>query len=191
MVRAFVGISFPEELLDALEEISGRLKGLQLDGRFARRESLHLTLKFLGSIPEEAVEAARDLLRHSVRALPVFEVEVRGLGVFPHLAQPRVVWIGVRAGEELAELQRRIEEAFEGRGFPKENRPYHPHLTLVRLKSQKNLRGLVEYLQGHGIREEAGRATVTAVHLYQSILHPQGAEYRKLLTVELGTGVCS
>ena len=163
-----------------------RLKGLNLQGRFAKPESIHLTLQFLGNIEEDQIVPIAQVLAQAGSGVAPFDLEVGQLGVFPHLARPRVVWIGVEAVDGLMTLQSKIQEGLEPLGFPPENREFHPHLTLVRLKSQKNLGGLRKYLQAEGPEQRAGVIPVGEVHLYQSILKPQGAEYQKLRTSELG-----
>ncbi len=163
-----------------------RLKGLNLQGRFAKTESIHLTLQFLGNIEEDQIVPIAQVLEQAGSGIAPFDLEVSHLGVFPHLAHPRVVWIGVEAVDGLMTLQSEIQEGLKLLGFPQENRDFHPHLTLLRLKSRKNLDGLSEYLQAEGPQQRAGVIPVGGIHLYQSILKRQGAEYQKLLTFELG-----
>lgn len=187
MIRAFVAIDLPESVLSQLELVSGKLKDLKADGRFPDSGALHLTLKFLGNVTEEEIPEIGQVLEHSALGISSFRIAVRSLGVFPHLADPRVVWVGVDSGEELRTLQKRLEEGFHQLGFEKEKRPFRPHLTLVRLKSRKNMERLIRYLREEGAAVEAGVAVVNAVHLYQSILRLDGAVYARLLTVALTT----
>ena len=163
-----------------------RLKELNLQGRFAKTQSIHLTLQFLGNIEEDQIPQIAHVLGQAGSGVQPFHLEVGQLGVFPHLAQPRVVWIGVEPVDGLMALHSKIQEGLEPVGFPPENRDFHPHLTLLRLKSRKNLGGLREYLQAEGPRQRAGVIQVGEVHLYQSILKRQGAEYQRLQTFELG-----
>ncbi len=185
-MRAFIAIAVPESVLSSCEKIMVRLKGLKLQGRFAKTESIHLTLQFLGNIEEDQIAPIAQVLEQAGSGVDPFDLEVSHLGVFPNLAHPRVVWIGVEPVDGLMALQSKIQDGLEPLGFPPENRDFHPHLTLLRLKSRKNLDGLREYLQAEGPRQRAGVIPVGDIHLYQSILKPQGAEYRKLLTFEVG-----
>ena len=185
-MRAFIAITVPESVLSNCEEIITQLRGLNLHGRFAKAESIHLTLQFLGNIDEDQIPQIAHVLGQAGSGVEPFHLEVSRLGVFPHLAQPRVVWIGVEPVDGLMALQSKIQEGLEPLGFPPENRDFHPHLTLLRLKSRKNLGPLTEYLQAEGPHQQAGVIQADKIHLYQSILKPQGAEYRKLLTCELG-----
>lgn len=185
MIRAFVAIALPEDILSRVEAVCRRLGKLDLEGRFPTIDSIHLTLKFLGDLDEKEIQIARQVVEESVQGVAPFEIEIRSLGVFPHPGNPRVVWMGVGSGEQLPALHRRIEEGFAGRGFARDHRQFHPHLTLCRLKTRRNCRGLIEYLQGEGSSEQAGVTTVKAVYLYQSTLRPEGAEYRQLATSKL------
>ena len=187
MIRAFVAIALPEDVRRRLETISRRLIKLNLDGRFVAGRSVHLTLKFLGSIEEGAVEEISEVMRESAEGISPFDLEVRSLGVFPHYAKPRIVWVGVECGEELPELRESMETRFEKLGFARERRRFHPHLTLIRLKSSKNWRELARFVEEQGAQQQAGVVSVRAIHLYQSTLRPDGAEYTQVATVKLTT----
>ena len=181
-IRAFIAIAVPESVLRRCEEISADLRKLNLEGRFAKAQSIHLTLQFLGNIEEAKVAGIRQVLERAGHEVAPFDVEVCQLGAFPHLASPRVVWVGLEPVVALKELQSKIQQGLERLGFSKENREFHPHLTLLRLKSRKNLAGLIQYVQGEGAHQKAGNIRAKEIHLYQSILKPEGAEYRRLLT---------
>ena len=145
-----------------------------------------VSLKFLGSIEEGVVEEISEVMRESAEGISPFDVEVRSLGVFPHCAKPRIVWVGVECGEELPELQENIETRFfEKLGFARERRRFHPHLTLIRLKSSKNWRELARFVEEQGAQQQAGVVSVRAIHLYRSTLRPDGAEYTQVATVQL------
>ncbi len=186
MIRAFIAIAVPESVLKSCQEIMAQLKGLNLQGRFAKTDSIHLTLQFLGNIEEDQIAVIAQVLEQAGREIAPFDLEVGRLGVFPHLANPRVVWIGAEPVDELMTLQSKIQQGLEPLGFSKENRDFHPHLTLLRLKSRKNLRQLAQYIDTEGPGLRAGVIQAEQIHLYQSILKPQGAEYRKLFTARLG-----
>ncbi len=185
-MRTFIAIAVPESVLRSCEDIMARLKELNLQGRFAKSESIHLTLQFLGNIEEDQIAPIARVLEQAGSGVASFDLEVSQLGVFPNLAHPRVVWIGVEPVDGLMTLQSEIQEGLKLLGFPQVNRDFHPHLTLLRLKSRKNLDGLSEYFQAEGSQQRAGVIPVGEIHLYQSILKRQGAEHRKLLTFELG-----
>jgi len=186
-VRAFIAIAVPESLLKSCQDIVAQLRGLNLQGRFAKTQSIHLTLQFLGNIEEDQIVGIAQVLEQAGREVAPFDLEVGRLGVFPQLANPRVVWLGVEPVDGLMKLQSKIQRGLEPLGFPREKRDFHPHLTLFRLKSRKNLSPLTEYLKAEGPHQKAGVIQAEQIHLYQSILKPQGAEYLKLITARLGT----
>ena len=163
-----------------------RLRRLNPQGRFAKTRSIHLTLQFLGNIEEDQIVGIAQVLKQAGREIAPFDLEVRELGVFPQLSNPRVVWIGAEPVDGLMKLQSKIQRGLEPLGFPREKRDFHPHLTLLRLKSRKNLGPLTEYLRTEGPRQQAGVIQAEQIHLYQSILKPQGAVYLKLFTSRLG-----
>ncbi|MEE8348424.1 MAG: RNA 2',3'-cyclic phosphodiesterase [Acidobacteriota bacterium] len=186
MIRAFIAVAVPESVLRRCQAISDGLRALDLEGRYARMSSIHLTLQFLGNIEEEKIPSIEKLLRETGRAARPFDLEIRRLGVFPNRNTPRVLWIGVDPVDVVSDLQGRLQEGCNLLGFPGEARSFHPHLTLLRLKSRKNLSRLVAHVEGAGAGEQAGGLRVEEIHLYQSILKPDGAEYRKLVTARLG-----
>ena len=185
-MRSFIAIAVPESVLKSCQDIMVQLRNLNPQGRFAKTQSIHLTLQFLGDIEEEQIPGIAEILEQAGKGVTPFDLEVGRLGVFPHLTHPRVVWIGVEPVDALMTLQSKIQQGLEPLGFPKENRDFHPHLTLLRLKSRKNLRQLAQYIDTEGPGLRAGVIKAEQIHLYQSILKPQGAEYRKLFTARLG-----
>jgi RNA 2',3'-cyclic 3'-phosphodiesterase len=179
-IRAFIAIELPEDVKRFLERISSKLKKCGADVGWVRIENIHLTLKFLGSVSPDLIPSIEE------SAAPVFakqtpiHLSVKGLGVFPGMRSPRVVWTGcVDAAKALAPLVAELEESLESLGFPKEKRPFSPHLTLGRVRSNKRVAQLVEELRQN--LEVAG-PEFTADHaaLFQSLLKPTGAEYRAL-----------
>jgi 2'-5' RNA ligase len=180
VIRAFVAVSIPSTILERIEETSSRLRELGLGARFSKIQSIHLTLKFLGEIEEGLVGRIGQALEESVRSTALFSLDVRGVGVFPNCRRPRVIWVGIEKEPELVKLQQRVEKGLQGLGFESEKRPFRPHLTLARLKSSRNVAELRQFLalEGEGLR--LGTFEVNSIHLYQSILRPSGAEYRRL-----------
>ena len=185
-MRSFIAIAVPESVLKSCQDIMVQLRNLNLQGRFAKTQSIHLTLQFLGNVEEEQIPGITEILEQAGKGVTPFDLEVGRLGVFPHLTHPRVVWIGVEPVDALTTLQSKIQQGLEPLGFPKENRDFHPHLTLLRLRSRKNLRQLAQYIDTEGPGLRAGVIQAEQIHLYQSILKPQGAEYRKFFTARLG-----
>jgi RNA 2',3'-cyclic 3'-phosphodiesterase len=129
-MRIFVGVDLDPEVRARIERFVEGVQGFAPEARWVRPESLHVTLKFIGEQTAEQVAALTERLRR----MESREIEIRcgGFGFFPTAKAPRVFWIGVHAGPELAELAAGIDTAAAELGIPREERPYSPHLTLAR-----------------------------------------------------------
>ncbi len=184
-LRCFVAIELPEALKG---EIASRTEGLRAagaDARWIKAENLHLTLKFLGNIPEETLPGIEESLKKAVRPHMRFRLRFSGAGVFPGRKRPRVVWIGIQDSMRLVGLQQDVESSMAELGFEAENRHYSPHLTIGRLKSPRRRDVLLEELDALS-EEEFGELEVTEVALMRSTLRPTGAEYSRLCGIPLG-----
>jgi len=150
---------------------------------------LHLTLKFLGSVPEERIDAVAGALREASTDTSPFQARIRGLGAFPTARRPRVVWAGVTDGApDMIELARRIDAALASLGFPRDERPFSPHVTLGRVREPGRNPALTEAL-GSAATREFGQMRVPSASLMRSELNPRGARYTELATVRLGRSV--
>jgi 2'-5' RNA ligase len=184
-LRAFIAISLPEPLLQAIESVQETLKRSRLKIRWVRKEGIHLTVKFLGDIERSDVEKICGAMERATRAFSPFWLRGDGVGVFPDFRRPRVAWVGVSGDVEvLLALQRDLESQLSGLGFPKEKRPFGGHLTLGRVKGR---------LDGTKLRESEAMGDfqtesfqVKSIVLFQSDLRPDGAVYSRLAEVPLG-----
>ncbi len=186
-IRTFLAIEIPREILDRFERMPYRL-GRSMTGviRWAKPESIHLTLKFFGNITERDIRSIRDALEPKARALGPVDLSIGTLGVFPNLNRPRVLWVGVTKGmQELAALQAQVETALEAVGFAREERPFRPHLTIGRMKGERRIDGLDKAVEEH--RDfAAGSFTAKEMVLFRSDLKPAGPVYTPLATFNLG-----
>ncbi|ACY18379.1 RNA 2',3'-cyclic phosphodiesterase [Haliangium ochraceum] len=185
-VRLFLGVQLGVEAVrDAAavaEALRRRASESELAVRWLAPANYHLTLKFLGWTPPEAVTALRDALAAPIAEVGRFDLIGRGLGAFPEPAQARVLWAGIDdATGGLAELARVLDDACHRLGFAREARAYHPHLTLGRLKTPSDLAALLGEAAGagaEGVSAQVFRKTpVTAVTLFESVLKSDGSEY--------------
>jgi RNA 2',3'-cyclic 3'-phosphodiesterase len=179
-MRAFVAIDLAEEVRAALAREQPRLKaacGRNRDIRWTRPEGLHLTLKFLGEVQKEQATSVIAALQGL--GFDAFKVEVKGFGFFPDARRPRVFWVGLQAPASLGELAARVETALEPLGFPREHRPFNPHLTLARFDSPKSPDALTAAIDGSS-GASFGHFEVNEFFLFESRLRPGGAEYLKL-----------
>lgn len=177
-VRLFVALELREEIREALRNLIARLTPVSKGARWVRPEGMHVTLKFIGYVAEDQLEPIRKALAAIHSAQPI-DLRFRGVGFFPNEKRPRVMWCGIEASSNLAPLARDIESALEPLGIALETRDFVPHLTLGRFnvpaKMPELARAAAEF-QSH----EFGAARETEFHLFESILRPSGAEYRRL-----------
>jgi 2'-5' RNA ligase len=189
-MRIFIGIDLDPEVRARIERFLEGVEGFAPDARWVRPESLHITLKFIGEQPPERVEAIAERSRRVESS--AFEIRAGGYGFFPSAKAPRVFWIGIDAGPQLAELAESIDIATAELGIPREDRPFSPHLTLARGRgrsgSPKWRKGdspnatfavLAKRLAAMG-ELDFGAMTAQEFILYQSHLSPKGSKYTKL-----------
>lgn len=186
MIRIFVGVSIPRQFEGPILALQERLRELGIEARYPKPDSLHLTLKFLGDVDEAVLPKIGNQLEEVARLGQPFSARLAGFGVFPHLSDPRVVWLGIESGEPLFELQQQIELELEGLGFSREKRPFRPHLTLARIKSRRRMAGLIHLLEIESEKIELGEFQVVEFSIFRSVLRPQGALYTRLMSFVLG-----
>ncbi len=165
--------------------IQGRLRASGADVSWTRPEGMHLTLKFLGEAEEKMRPEMEAALSAAVRGRGIFSLDVVGIGTFPDIRRPRVIWIGLKEhGNNLIRLQRSVEEEFNKIGFSSEDREFTPHITLGRIRSQKNVEKLLSLIEK--LRDvELNGFDASCVHLMQSQLRPTGAVYTELYAAPL------
>lgn len=175
-MRCFISVDIEDPaLLGALEEAQRRLEGTGADLKCVDRENIHITLRFLGEVREGLVDDLKRLI--SCTTFSPFRVELRGLGAFPHLRRPRVVWVGISDGvEELTAVFNRLEPELVRMGFRPERRGFSPHITLARVRSGRNRGRLVEEVtaRADGV---FGELEVGDIRLKRSVLTPRGPLY--------------
>ena len=180
-MRLFIAIDLPEDLRAALAGEQDRFRALSAgtrDIRWTVPESLHLTLKFLGEVSPDRVPAVTAVLE-SIGPFTAFEIEVRGFGFFPDARRPSVFWAGLNAPANLDYLARKVDQALAALGFPREKRPFTPHLTLARFRAPRADPALVR--QANGLEHSTvGRFAVSEYFLYESRLLPGGAKHTKV-----------
>jgi|Deesub1362A_J573_1020465.scaffolds.fasta_scaffold45310_1 2'-5' RNA ligase len=183
-MRCFIAIDVDKEVKDALSELIEKLKRQRANVRWVRGEGIHLTLRFLGEIDEKRVDRIKEAIERSVKGKRCFYMNLKGTGVFPSFSRPRVLWVAVEDSPQLKEIYENLQTELEKLGFEKEKRNFHPHITLGRVKSTRGIEGLLGELRRYKERE-FGKIYVDRVVLMQSILKPEGAEYREIFFTKL------
>lgn len=189
-IRSFVAVELDSEVKKRLAEIQRQLKPATPGGvvRWVQPESIHVTLKFLGDVPQERIGDIVAALRQTCAPVAALSFAVSGAGCFPNARRPNVVWIGVEDPTgRLAELQRAVERALNPLGYPPEARPFRPHLTLGRANrsaSGADLRKLGEWVSGLNVGV-LGQVQAAEIVLMRSDLSPAGARYTPLAHIPL------
>lgn len=175
-MRAFVAIEIPDpQVMERLVALERELESTMADLKAVERENLHYTVKFLGEITEaQASEVDRRL--GSLR-LPKARVTAKGVGAFPSLSRPRVVWVGVGEGDpqKVAAIAEPVIHALAGIG-EQDDRPFQAHLTVARVRSEANKRNLEAFLRENHDRS-FGAVEITEFKLKSSVLTPKGPIY--------------
>ncbi len=187
MVRTFVGVELSSSIRERISALQNELRKTLPPMNWVRPESIHLTLKFLGYVESSRIPQIQSVLEPIGRSRKSFSITVQGLGVFPHIKRPRIFWIGVTGKTQpLEELVLEIETALEPLGFPPEEKAYHPHLTLARIKRENSIVGsalLKDKILDHPY--PSGTLNIDRFILFQSDLAASGPIYTPLAVVPL------
>lgn len=178
-MRLFVAVDIDDavrrRLAAVISSCASRPAFSRLEVAWVPADRLHITLQFVGHVPDLVAEQIRERLLPPY-PMPPFSLHLEGLGAFPPGGRVRVIWVGLRRGaDELCRLQEETLRRLEGVPFRRETRAFSPHLTIARLR-EPGPAALREYLAGASAGA-AGRCTIDAVTLYESRLSPRGATY--------------
>ncbi len=183
-MRTFVAVTI--QPTGPLKRVLTQLGALGDSVRAVPPDNLHVTLKFLGETDNNDIVAACRIIKQVAADVSPFALRLQGLGVFPRIERPNVVWAGLEQADPLVQIVSEFENRFEELGFPRESRAFHPHLTLARVK-RRPPEELFELLEANSQRE-FGTAEVTQVEYFQSHLKRDGARYAVLATEKLTGG---
>ncbi|MBE9483188.1 MAG: RNA 2',3'-cyclic phosphodiesterase [Chloroflexi bacterium] len=190
-VRSFIAIELPDELKQGLAQLQSRLKlDKQPWVKWVDPYSIHLTLKFLGSVAVDRISEITKAMEESAQGIPPFHLEVKDLGVFPNVRRVQVAWVGISGDvDKLGQLQQGIESNLAHIGFVPESRPFTPHLTLARLRDRAPLDERQRFGQLiAGTQLEAVYAIeVGAINLMRSQLTREGAIYSRISSIGLNS----
>ena len=180
VIRCFVAVEIPEPIQELLKSVQTDLQSHIRKGiSWTKPGNFHLTLKFLGDVRPEKIDVVSEVIQRVADRHSPFSIEFGGIGAFPNLARPRVVWVGVKDGASIvSHLAKTVNLELAHLGFPTDNR-FHPHLTLARLRTVINLEFLKNILRKYNTINDAAMS-VNEITLMQSQLHPSGAVYTPL-----------
>lgn len=188
-IRTFIAIEVGNDVKARAADLIKRLKKAEADVRWVQPEQMHITLKFLGDVPNVEVP---DVCRHVAAAVAdfaPFEIEFQAAGAFPDSARPKSLWIGVAPGEGFDQLEA-LNGAIEQRlhdtmGFPRERRRFHPHLTIGRLNAMGGAQVALSELVEQNASFDASIAEIDEVLVFASYLDKGGPTYNVLGRAEL------
>ncbi len=191
LFRGFIAIELSSALRGQLAAVIARLTQTTppRSVNWDRPEKIHVTLKFQGDVPTDDVGRISEALIAATRAVEPFSFTVTGLGCFPNLKRPRVVWAGVAAGDapRVIELQKSVEAELAQLGYPREERRFSPHVTMGRVR--REVRPAEAAKVGQAVRAEAaaqfGNQAVNQIVLVKSDLQRGGSIYTRLFAAEL------
>jgi 2'-5' RNA ligase len=189
-MRLFIALDIDDAIRERIRLFLQGVSGFAPHARWARPESLHVTLKFIGETPPESVEKIKQSLS-GVHAESL-DITFRNFGFFPNPKAPRVFWVGIESGPALSNLAAAVDNAMFACGIAKEDHPFSPHLTLARGgrgsgaparqkgdRPNQAFQHLQEKLASRPL-PEFGTMTAHEFFLYQSQLSPAGSRYTKL-----------
>ncbi len=186
-IRTFIAIDLPDDIRQQLHDLQTDLRQsvTKTDRiRWVEPKSTHLTLKFLGEISPSQVDDVIIATKQACESVTPFQLSLQDLGGFPNLDRPRVLWVGISGDvEQIRSLAKSIEIEMRNVGFPKEKRPFRPHLTISRIKSLKGIQPLILAVKNKLFSCEPFE--VREIFVMKSQLHPQGAIYTPLDRISL------
>lgn len=183
LIRCFAAIEIPERIQALLVEVQNAFRPKIKRASWTKYGNFHLTLKFLGDVEDRNINEISAALQKIAVSQTPFLIEIGGIGAFPNLARPRVLWVGLKQGTPLTvKLSRVINNEFVKFGFEKDTR-IHPHFTLARLKEKVILNTFISLFKEFETIDGAS-LTVDKITLVKSELHPSGAVYTPLKICE-------
>ena len=178
-VRCFVAIEIPQSVQGLLKPVQTHLQSEIRKASWTKAGNFHLTLKFLGDVRSEAIDAVGKAVQRVAATQVPFSIAFGGIGAFPTLARPRVIWIGLKHGAApVSRLAKAVNLQLERLGFPTDKR-FHPHLTLGRLRAPINLQPLKSVLRKYDTIDGTV-VNVNEITVMKSERHPNGAIYTPL-----------
>ena len=188
VIRVFIAIKLSSQVQDELRLIGQQLIKRGVHGiRWVKPENIHLTIQFLGDISKRKLNDIIIGLNEASNLTMRFRVHIGGMGAFPHVRKPRVLWIGVDAPLELLDLHRNIKRGLEKIEIQTDGKVLRPHLTIGRVKrdaSRHSLEIVSDMVENYEI-STVGEQMVESIHLIESKLRPTGPIYKALAVVKL------
>ncbi len=184
MVRTFIAVDIDsDEIISKLVEIQRRIAASGALMKLVEPENIHITLYFLGEVPEERITLIRNIVENCSENINEFEIHITRLGAFPKPTKPRVIWAGISTGGEiLTQIANCLRDKLPRHGFRREDKEFHPHITLARVKRHNSR--LVHEIKNLSM-VDIGRFLVKTIKIKKSTLTSRGPIYEDLHVIEL------
>lgn len=185
-IRAFIAIEINKEIKNKISEFLTQLKKTDADVKWVTCENIHLTLKFIGYIEEDILPSLSKIVNDSVSCLRPFDINIENVGAFPSIKRPRVLYVCAQdKGGNLLKIYEKLDKGVKVLGIMRDSKKYVGHITLGRIKSQKNISALRNALSS-GAGYFFGQERVDYISLMQSKLTPKGPIYKRLQDFKIG-----
>jgi 2'-5' RNA ligase len=178
-VRCFIAIELSQDIKTLIKKTQVELQELPLKITWVQPENAHITLKFLGDVPQSQIQTIQQKLASLAADHHIFNIHTTTLGAFPNTHQPRVLWIGIDDQDHICKMAKNIENMLEGLGIPKDNKAFHPHITLGRVKNKQN-RHLQSKTNLNNLIFQRCLQNIVHFTLFQSTLTLEGPVYTPL-----------
>ncbi len=185
-MRIFIAIDTPESIKQEIETIQQKLKSAGADVRWESQNKFHITIKFLGDTKEELLPKIYEIIKNISTKIYTFPLIYRNLGCFPNKRQPRVIWIGCEdVTSSLTKLKMELDVNLKSLGFEIEDREFHPHITLGRVKSQTGIKNLIPIIES--LIFESRITECREILIVRSVLKSSGSDYTILKSINLNS----
>lgn len=179
-IRSFLAFELPPDIRSVVSRVSKEVRASRMDVKWVNVENIHLTIVFLGSVEEEIIHRMAGHIEKTCREYSSFDVRLEGMGLFPDIRRPRVIWLGLGGSiDRMSRFRDDIQEGLEPFGIKKEDRAFKPHITLGRFRNPGNHPGLREITDGYR-NISSPVCHVDELVLFKSELRPSGAGYTRL-----------
>jgi len=188
LLRCFIAIEIPETIKKSVLDIIDSLRKSGADVKWLTDENLHITLQFLGETDESLIPAIKGALDKILATYSPFYIKIANVGCFPDGRRPRIIWVGMEEAQTLITLRKDIATEMVKFGYQKEERGFTPHVTIGRVKSNRNMGELLRRLEEFKIADFPG-FEVQNIRLMKSELKPSGAKHYCLAEIPIGGSI--
>jgi RNA 2',3'-cyclic 3'-phosphodiesterase len=180
-IRSFLAFELPEDIKNEVARISAGAKNTGLEAGWVKSNNIHLTMVFMGDIEERDIPAIISSIDNSMKETSPFEISLSGMGVFPDIRRPRVMWLGLNGNmERLSVLRDRLQSPLAVFGVEQEKRPFTPHLTLARFRRPLKDATLLKKVIDKYSNITGPEGILDALILFKSDLRQGGSIYTKI-----------